>query len=273
MSLLIKVRGADFSKLGLPVLEQTIFGFPAENLKGLYLLEDGTQDTVFNGPFIDSSGNGNHAKVRDTWTAPLKRKSGIATNSEHGMVIETPIPSNTSFTWIFVGRHTLPIEQQPGKYPSFVGQTDALASDMTGSSPNTNGLLINSDLDKTPSNTSFDAFGAYSGKGTMSRRHIVGSKSSIVTVIGMTFNVETGEMHIRDLNGRSASATDSVVAAAIRAFIGNVTFGCWKHGAFTPMSGEAHLFAHYDQVLGDAGLLKAMQAAKSRVESRGISVV
>lgn len=271
MSLLIQVRGADFSALGLPKLQQTLFGFPAAGLKGLYLLEDGVENTVFSGPFTDSSGNGNHAKVRNTWTAPLKRASGITTNSEHGMIIETPIPANTSFSWVIVARHTLPVESKTGLYPTFAGSTDGLSADMTSGMPNLKGAVINVDL--AGGSNFFNTWGVFSNEGALSRKGVVGTDASVVSVFGVTFDSISGDLIMMDISGARTDFNDEVVAAAIRGLAGNIVFGCWKHGNVYPISGENHLFAHYDRVLPETDLVKAMHAAKSRVESRGVAVV
>lgn len=272
MSLLIQVQGADFSALGLPQLQQTLYGFPTHGLKGLYLLEEGMADTVFNGPFIDSSGNGNHAKVRETWTAPIKRTSGIETNSEHGMILETPIPANTSFSWVMVARHTLPIVESAGHYPTFAGASDGLANNMLDAQLHSVGLYVNSDLSKPMTNNSVDAWGVYSLMGNLSRQHLIGTKTSKVSVVGVSFNADTGVLQLRDMSGLVGRYTNTALAQGVNSLSGNVVFGCWKHGSVKPINGESHLFAHYDRAMGDEDLIKAMQAAKARVEARGVVV-
>lgn len=275
MSLLIKVRGANFSALNLPKLEQTVLGFPADNLKGLYLLEDGTKDTVYDGAFVDSSGNGNHAFVRNTWTPPLKRASGIETNSENGMIIETPIPGNTSFSWVMVGKHNMeinPVETPTWRFPTFAGQTDDLSYNMESDSKNEKGLFINTDLQHTTV-SSRSNWGTYSGISTMSRVLIPETEAEHLSVFGVTFNVTTGTVTLFDSSGRETSRTDALVGATMKTLTGNVAFGCWKHKSGVPVAGEMHLFAHYDRPLSRESMMKAMQAAKERVESRGVLVV
>lgn len=56
MSLILKVKGADFSNSGLNPIIPTANGFPSVGLKNLYLFNDSAASQVI----VDSSGNNNH---------------------------------------------------------------------------------------------------------------------------------------------------------------------------------------------------------------------
>jgi hypothetical protein len=107
MSLKIVIPGADFSAIGNPKVKSLLYGFPADGLAALYLMEDGAAGSVPT-QLLDSSGKSNHAPLR-TGSSILKTAEGVRSDVvadavSKGWVAKTPITHDQSFTRICVVR-------------------------------------------------------------------------------------------------------------------------------------------------------------------------
>ena len=76
MSFIVKIPGADFSNSGLPKLSRTVMSFPAANLQGLWLAQDGAVGAGVSS-LSDSAGNNNTATLMSDFVPPVRTSAGL----------------------------------------------------------------------------------------------------------------------------------------------------------------------------------------------------
>tara|TARA_B110000196_G_scaffold317906_1_gene332068 strand:- start:3734 stop:4555 length:822 start_codon:yes stop_codon:yes gene_type:complete len=272
MSLIMKIAGADFSAFGLPTLKQTVFGFPADGLVGLYLFEDGDVDTAHAGVFLDSSGHKNNASLFSDFAAPVNRSYGLEVTDAAGLIINTGLPQTSEFTIVGCYNLTMDTATEEG-YPTLTGDTgNKIPASKAATGSNNPRLALNVDL--TGSKLSN---GVYSSAGVM----INGSaRASVPAGYGqsdqpaiLALTVASDTVGIQTLSGYKFSAQDADILSGYAALDEEILIGLWKHGATSALSGRLYGFAIYERGLDDVEISEAMAAMNARVAARGVVVV
>lgn len=273
MSLIIRIKDADYSASGLPKLEKTIFGFPAEGLIALYLCEDGTSGQELT-TLIDSSGNGNHATLWTGYANPRRTadKGGIVTGSDLGVGFDTGIPITAEKTLIWAGKHTIPNWSAGNNgYPTQLSSTESLSA--TSNSHN-RCLATNYNL-STQNSYEVNTFGAYSadsaigdeiGKGT-SRWFVYKNLGHELGVEALTLG-QNGYLSLKSKDGTTKTDTFAGLVDYEANRNGNHAVGLMRHNA-VGCTGEVQIVALYDRVLDSATFSQAWAAARSRMIQRG----
>lgn len=280
MSLIIKLKNTNFGATGLPVLERSVYGFPADGLSGLYLMEDGAVDAVYNGTFADSSGLDNHASRRGDWSAPTRKSYGMQTAAgNYGLCIETPIPMGPNVTAIFVGRHTQVTTTGNG-YPAVFGPASGILTTQAGNHPDNKDFCINIDL-ATGSGNDWAAYNGNFGTdpwgalGTRLRPTQTVGKAGTPSVVATTFDNDAGKFLIKTLDANARYEATGLIGERSE-WVGNtadkICFGIWRHANQGAISGEIMLAAFYSKALTEAQLDRAMEAARARVAARGVTI-
>lgn len=269
----MKIAGADFSASGLPTLKQTVFGFPADGLAGLYLFEDGDVDTAHVGSYLDSSGRQNNAELFSDFAAPVNRSYGLEVTDEAGLILNTGIPQTGEFTILACVNLTMDTVDNDG-YPTYTGDTgNRIPATRESYGDNSLRLALNVSLqNSTYSN------GVFSDGGVMlngSGRNVIDPElyggSDEPAVLALTVSADT--VRIQTLSGYSFSAQDSDIAAGYADLDEEIVIGLWKHNITSAISGRLYGFAIYDRGLSESEVSEAMSAMNARVASRGVAVV
>lgn len=268
MSLIIKLKNTTFGNLGLPTLVQTILGFPANGLQGLYLLEEGAVDVAHSGIFLDSSGKGNHASRRGDWPAPTRRSYGMEAASPDGCCIETPVVMTPSLTWVFAGRYTNPASSSA--FPTFVGPSGGIGTSRTA----TNGNGVNFTINTDTAALDWGSYRAPAWAGDANLRYRVSGNNNDAlepSVAAVTFDNVAGTYLMKELGGMRDSRSGFAGEMAEHASsTSKVCFGVWRQGAGNA-SAEIYLAVCYNRALTEAELDLAMEAARARVAARGVT--
>ncbi len=274
MSFIIKIKGADFSASGLPVLKQTVLGFPGEGLAGLYLFEDGTVDAAHVGPFVDSSGRENDAVVYSDFAAPVNRSYGLEVTDGSGLIIDTGIPQGGEFTVVACLNNTMDSAVLDG-YPTIFGDTgNNIPANKSASGSNNPRLSINMGLSGSSTNdiALFNNAGNLLNGATRVKvsesQYGSGNQPSI---LALTISADT--VGFRTFSGFDHSITDADISAAYTGVAGTMAVGIWAHGSPDGISGRLYGYAIYDRALSDTEIAEAMAAMNTRVAARGVVVV
>jgi hypothetical protein len=298
MSLIIRVKGADFSAAGLPQLKRRIDGMPADGLQGLYWFEaDGTDESPTAGPFTDSSGNGNHAVMYGNYSSPIKKSFGLQDSGDGlGFAIDTGLTYTRSWTAIICGRHRgdPSVALPANSYPALLGHSLGVSSEKTGSSSNALFLTLNGSLLTTTVGAAQDSWGLFDSTGdfTGETRRPVDPKtyggSSERVVIASRINGDTGQTSLRTHSGYSDDNVNPEVIGAYQngwdtnqdnggvpdsGLPGRLIIGSWRQGTDPNYpGGELYAAAFYDRALSETEMATAMSAMKSRLASRGLAM-
>lgn len=267
MSVIIRIPGADFSESGLPKLQREIHGILADNLVGLYLMEDGTNGQAVT-TLTDSSGNGNHAELYAGTTAATKQSYGLETAGIIGSAYNTGITQTAEFTVIACLKHKVAEVDYAG-YPTFF--TDTAGGFSSGHGQR---LALNIALSGGGINTvgTYDASDVILGTG---RRLIPSSKqiSSEPFVVALGVSKQEGVAKLQSVTGYNFTATgkSAEIATKYDNLTSKMLIGIWPHGADAPIAGEVYAYAIYDKLLSDVEIAQAMTAIKARVQLRGVT--
>ena len=256
MSLIIKIKGADYSGKGLPKLSRTIQGFPVDNLHALYLFNDGQVGESFAGPFLDSSGNANHATIAPRFPLPLKQESGLVSAGNNGFFLDTKYSGNKSFTAILV------IKSNPDTSNSFLASLDAVTSN--GNVNAESGYL-------SLTYQTVNRWRIFSNAGGIVNYDLANPPANTVSAIAITVNVTTSDIQIFSLSDNGVlKGTDERISkiASLKQNLGIGIAGYSEGEIF----GELHLSAIYSGVQSDTLIHKLLTTAKSAVEERGVEV-
>jgi hypothetical protein len=273
MSLILKVAGANFSQSGLPKLKQTILGFPAEGLAGLYLFEDGSVDTAHTGEFLDSSGRANNASLFSDFSAPVNRSYGLEVTDGAGLILNSGIKQPSQFTILVCANLSMPTDSHNG-YPTYTGDTgNGIPSSKASSGNNSPRLAINTALQGAD-----DSNGLYSANSEMLRgkariRVPEGTYGSANQPALMALSVGLDSLMFRTLSGFKAPVSDPDIQTGYAAVNEDVLLGLWAHGSPGGISGRLYGFAVYERALNDDEMSEAMAAMNTRVSARGVVVV
>lgn len=274
MSLIMKIAGADFSASGLPTLKQTVFGFPADGLAGLYLFEDGDVDTAHVGSYLDSSGRQNNAELFSDFAAPVNRSYGLEVTDGSGLIMNTGIQQTGDFTILVCANLTMDPDLLDG-YPTYTGDTgNAIPATRGATGNNTPRLVINTALQ----GSEIDTNGLYSHNSTYTAgasRIAVGKSAygGANQPAILALSVQSDVVNFRTLSGYGTTYTDSDITPGYSSLDENILLGLWAHGAPGDLSGRLYGFAVYERGLSDSELSEAMSAMNARVASRGVTVV
>lgn len=272
MSIVIRVKGANFSNSGLPKLIPTIAGFTTENLKGLFLFEEGTVDQAHSGQFVDSSGLGNHGTLRGNWLQPTKKAFGMQ-GGAGGIAINTGIAAGQKLTVVLGVKFNEP-DPASNVYPLIFGPSAQMpASIAAAATLGSNKMFINAQF--IPSSNANDMdWGVYKSGGPITgdattRKTISGSAghANSSCLIGFTYDATATFLLAKHAGGEfrtSAAAlafdpADTLAFGLLNAASGhNVAAGV-----------ELYLAAIYSDS-SEALLDAAMAAARARITGRGV---
>jgi hypothetical protein len=272
VSVIIRLKNTTFANTGLPRLIQTVYGFPADGLEGLYLMEDGEVGVAHAGMFADASGKGNHAARRGDWPAPLRRDYGFEAASPNGLAIETPVPMTPSMTWIFAGRRAAGLVDG---YPLFFAPSTCVGATAAGANtipvdrePILNAMIV------APNNNNWGIFTNtfWFGAGN-NRVHLPNASdpADVPSVIGMSFDNDSGVLVFKSLHSRLSYAGLAGKTDEWKTNQAKVVFGWCRYGSTSNQAGgEVMLAACYSRGLSEAELDAAMEAARARVAARGV---
>lgn len=273
MSVVIRIKGADFSGKGLPKLTRTINGIPSDGLAALYLMEDGNIGDSMT-QLLDSSGNNNHATIYSDWPAAIRQSFGLESANDDGAAFDTGIPASGEFTVIAALRRTMPIGTS-ASYPTWFSDTsNGSLTSVSAGSYHSERVVPNINV-----NGSEDTHGIYdhgsetlgSVRSSFSAAELPASEPA---VLGYSSSAQLGELafynHVggkKRFTGKSAE-----LAAAYDGVIANQLVGMWHHGsADNAVTCELYAFAIYDRALTSEELSTAIAAVKTRVEARGVT--
>ncbi len=103
----IVIPGADFSGSGIPRNIRYIPGteIPAAGALGLWALDEGSPDSLYDGDFANRVPGSGPARVLSGWSPPRRRSFGMEVESPNGTLIDTGISAKRSqFTQALVYR-------------------------------------------------------------------------------------------------------------------------------------------------------------------------
>lgn len=267
MSVVIRIPGADFSESGLPKLQREIHGIFADNLVGLYLIEDGINGEGVT-TLTDSSGNGNHAELYDGLTVATKQSYGLETAGIIGSAYDTGITQTAEFTVIACLKHKVPEVDYQG-YPTFFTDTAGGFSSHHAQRPS-----LNIDFDNE---TAYNTVGVYDfGSEIMgTTRRLIPSSQLIGSepfVVALGVSKQSGVATFQSVTGYNFTATgkSAEIAAEYDNLTSKMLVGIWPHAADAAIDGEVYAYAIYDKLLSDSEMSRAMTAIKARVELRGV---
>ncbi len=268
MSVIIRIPGADFSNSNLPKLQRQIHGIIADNLVGLYLMEDGTNGQAVT-TLTDSSGNANHAELYDGLTAATKQSYGLETAGVIGAAYDTGITQTAEFTVIACLKHKVAEVDYSG-YPTFF--TDTAGGFSSGHAQR---LALNIDMNTEPT---YNTVGVYNFGSEIigSVRKLIPSSAQLGSepfVVALGVSKQSGVATFQSVTGYNFTATgkSAEIAAKYDNLTSKMLIGIWPHSTDAPIDGEVYAYAIYDKLLTDEEISQAMTAIKARVELRGVT--
>lgn len=272
MSVKITIPGADFSSSGLPKFEKTIAGFPVNNLKGLYLFEDGINgDSIASA--VDSSGLGNHASLATGGSSGVKGASGlVGTNFANPAVFSAPgLDLGQAFTVVVAAK----VDADVDSYPWFWRASSDIGSGLGNTQAN--GEAINIDCSNSSLRAQYYNFAGYMDNGvTSSNTSISLIKAGAVPTdwFAAAFSFNPAQNRFRfyalDQYSERVSATP---AAASAAKTGTHLFGVGRWGnSSIAQTGKLGLFGLYSGEKTQNELAALISKARTRMLARGITV-
>lgn len=282
MSIVLSLLNVNLPPNSNPKLVQTYSGFPAKNLKGLYLAEDGSVGQQHIGTAADSGPFGNHASLRGSYLQPVVRDFGYELGAGGGLFV-TPFPilgSEGKVTCVVAaslsgGMVTL----ASGQYVQHLGQASMAPSGPAASWAQTNMVGVNGITGVTNGQLTGQNVGVYRQANWPitppgSRIALRNNPTLVVPhIVGFTYDAVSGEYIAKAYGGSRAALT-----GVANLFTELSSQSGWAFG-LSQLAGSQQLatanrfygFATYHD-FGEVLLDQAMAAMASRLASRGVSV-
>tara|TARA_R110000744_G_C19371688_1_gene562885 strand:- start:5942 stop:6766 length:825 start_codon:yes stop_codon:yes gene_type:complete len=272
MSLVIKIKNADFSGSGLPLLEQTVQGFPADGLKGLYFFEEGENNTLHTGLFVDSSGNSNHGNLYLDFAPPINKNYGLEITDTNGLVIDTGIKLTPELTVIGCFENTMTKGVEP-VYETHISDTLNIGIDHASGNPiNTPRIAVNTRVNTND----FGDVGIYANNSSIldRTRSAEAGNSRMPSIYAVGVSGISGDLKARSLDGVNYNRSNADIVQAYKTDLpeSNIAVGMWGQGSRKELSGKLYAFAIYDKLLTDEQFTKAITAMNQKMIERGITV-
>lgn len=290
MTLAITVPGTNGASSGLPALSARVAGFPAANLFGLWLHEDGTVGATPTS-ILDSSGNSHNGAM---FTSPSVTKSneGYATGASLGFLYDTGYPATSDFTVVGVERNRLGGSAGTNANPVLLTTTGSCASTvMTGSVGNTGSttrgiLAVNHDSVNPDSGATAGAeIGLFNqiansapgwagGSSRRVCRNTAAAKASWIAW-ALSVNQTTGVIIFKS-QGQTYTISALSDLTTWRAGAGNIVLGMSHYVLATLCTGDVGMNALYSYAATEAQIDVLIAAAKkrmSRAEHNSVSLV
>lgn len=256
------------------------FGFPRVGLKALYLFDEiATLGVPFAGPFLDASGNGNHATIFPGRAGPIKRTYGIEITDQHGLILQTPVPMPDKHTIVAAMRSTMNTASVDG-YPTLFGDAGmGIPGDKTLAHSTTSGPSGGRVIPTMELAGSADRYGLYSslnvfaGAGRLNLDQDAYGKASDRQVWAFSFDNDIGKTVFATRSGGSIGGTYPALAGAVTGDDINIVLGIWPNGASRPATGEIRCFAVYDDYLSDEARRNAIDAAAAFAGANGFPIL
>ncbi|QBY56163.1 hypothetical protein [Cupriavidus oxalaticus] len=272
MSLIIRVKGANFANTDRPKLAPYRYGFPRTNMVALHLMEEGANDVQHAGSFLDSSGNNNHATLKSGWTQPTKRSQGMEL-AAGGAAVLAPYTFGSKFTFIVAVKG--PAEPTPAatRYPFQFGPAQCVPASPALGAVNTadpGSTFVNCEH-KTDGLSNFALFNTNGFAGGTTRRAIQPSAAGRINtpiLIGVTYDSVTGVCV-----AKSGSSTVTWTQTGRFVATDQVSFGWIPYSASTsPIAGGNLYLAGMWADSSVALLDEVLGVARARITARGVAL-
>jgi hypothetical protein len=267
MTLRIKYTGADFSGSGLPKLRRTRFGFDADSLAALYLLQDGSAGAPYTGVVVDSSGKGKNASLLTASQPPVRQSYGMGLPYGGGLI--APIVAVAPYTILFVARQSVgnaPRTDVP--YPGFHTHTGGLQGINYGAG---SALTVNMDISGATNRLPIGLFATsavFSGSVLKSAAPIPAVNEQSVFGAGYAVDSTTDRLDFRSTPGAVFRTDIAAVNNIARNATGNHVFGLLNAGGAGIPTGDLLLAAIYNRALTAAELDTELANAKAVCSAR-----
>ena len=276
--MLITLPNANFAATGLGQVTRLINGMPQADLIGLWLFDEGNDGDPVNS-VADRSGFGNHATLRDDWSAGVRRSYGMEVTTNEGTVLQTAIPINPSgqkLTVFVAGANTLP-GSEAQTYNTWVGASAnpgmALPTDSHTNAPS---LALNyTGNDASPAWQILDISADMIGQTVLNQ----GSNQPDYGDPGIAAIETDGLNNTAKLHALGAASL-SVSNAAVGTFYdgvtnrGNLEFGVWPHTTVrSAASTIAHVYAvaAYARTFTETEAQAHMAYMQTIAEAKGVT--
>lgn len=277
MPLQIIIPGADFSGLGLPKFQRQVAGFPLDDLRALYLFEDGANGDDIT-TVADVSGNGNDAVLMTGSAVPKKSAYGVGTSAPGvGFLFRSPINWGQSFSAVVAVRSLAAVAA--ATFPGVHQSSQAVTGSSLANANNQTliGAALNLKMDTAVAALTPQIYASPTGwsspaSAIKSVSAPAGNRNSWA-LVAWSFNLATGVVRLRSSAGTEVSATEPTVAGIMAA--ANTGFHCFGMAKFqsqTTHYGDLALAGLYDVAKDSAGLEDLIVAARTRLAGRGITV-
>lgn len=287
MSLIINIPDLDDSASLLPVLTETVAGFPVIGLQGLYLFEDGDVGSIPTRA-LDSSGLGAHAPLA-TGSTITRSKEGVTNGdaANAGFEFRTPIPVKGSATILLAVRDRQP-PSSPSSYSVLWAKSRNVAFDGTalGNSGQTNRttdgyLLLNLNSAGSQTTPAVQVFAQKSGAtagvkwdgaaGVGMGMGGAGARAQFF-IVALSFDAVTGIITGRGM-GQTVNFTSLADLTTWLAPDGNHVFGDFQFNGSGGALGDLGLAAFYAGAKSIAELDALVAAGRARMASRGVAAL
>lgn len=282
MSLRITLAGVDASASLLPIVQNTLYGLPADDLAALYLCQDGDLNQPYSGLVTDATMNAKHGTLI-TGSALKKIAAGFETRGDpshsattgssfsnmDGFAFNTGVPVNGSFTWVLVAKQD---EQSPDEtYPVLWAPKAPGALPFATMDPRINLNLQPATLNTQLRPNLFKSNNWATG-GIPSQSFDVTAAATSRFAMAMSFDAASGTF-LRLLGGIQNTLVDETSGDWMLAQGGTHVFGYARESTTRPQSdGEFSMAALFQGVAMDfAGLAELITTAKSIMAERSIT--
>jgi len=272
--MLFRSSNADFSDTAMPVPVLYKRGFPASGLLGLYLFGEVDAGDNNPGPYLDLSGNNNHATRAATRAVPVQRSYGLEIADQYGFYMSCPFAQPASWTVVAGILANAQTGTQEVHILSNSGNgTPATATDFWSQSPwPTLSLPVGSDT----------AIRAYSGTGDFSDSSaqstvplaLASGKRGQSIIPAMSVNGSDGRVRVSAKSGQIASVTTAkMIARQANTAPSNVFLGLMNFVSRFPVTGQVYGFSYYNRELSTEELAIAVGAMNAVMVERGLTTV
>lgn len=290
MSLSIYVSGLNDTASLLPAFAPTNeYGFPVDDLYGLYLFEDGAIASVPT-QATDSSGLGHHAAMAAA-SAVVRITEGVKTGDvgNFGFLADTGYLGSSDFTVFGVTRNRLG-GGQTGEYPVLMtttgnGPTSTMAANVASLNVATRGqLVVNHDSVSADSggtagaevgllNNTTASAGWAGGSNRRVSRNAAAAKASWIAW-ALSVNHTTGAALFKAIGTAVTVTSISDMATWAASGIGNIKLGMGHYAASSDGAlGDVGLMGLYSAALSEGQIDTIIAASKTRMALRGVSTV
>jgi hypothetical protein len=276
MTMRIRIKGADFSGLGLPKFHKLRYGFPVESLSALYLLEDGTLDASVS-TALDYSGNGRDAPLITGSAAIAKKSYGVGTVDDdvgRGFLFKTPVTMGAS-SFSVVTAHRYKGALGANHFPVVHQASTAMSSEDLANSNGGAPVAMTLDCAASGAAIGHQLYGPaqFNGSGYTKSFSVPAADRFQWACAAWSFDKDTGKFIYRSGGSGGETIDLTHVGAAVIASTGKHCFGMAAFIALNDCDGDLGLAALYSSAKDAADLDALIDAAKARMLLRGVVCV